>query len=215
MTTSEIVFTIASGALWTLALTLASLVIGIVVGAILCAMRASQSSLLGAIAAILILTFRSVPPIVWLFLIFFGIGAEIIQVQPFEAAAIGLGLITGANLGEVFRGSLAAIHHGQWEAARALSFSRRSRFIDIIGPQLLRVALPSVATYSIGLLKDTAIASVIGVPEIAFQASHVSQRTFIGLEVFAVAGALYILISMPIAWLTRLIDRRLRLRVAR
>jgi polar amino acid transport system permease protein len=215
MTTSEIVFTIASGALWTLALTLASLVIGIVVGAILCAMRASQSSLLGAIAAILILTFRSVPPIVWLFLIFFGIGAEIIQVQPFEAAAIGLGLITGANLGEIFRGSLAAIHHGQWEAARALSFSRRSRFIDIIGPQLLRVALPSVATYSIGLLKDTAIASVIGVPEIAFQASHVSQRTFIGLEVFAVAGALYILISMPIAWLTRLIDRRLRLRVAR
>lgn len=215
MTTQEIVIAVAAGALWTVALTLTALIIGIAVGAVLCAMRTSRSRILSHIAALLILTFRSVPPIVWLFLIFFGVGAELIQVNPFEAAAIGLGLITGANLGEIFRGSLAAIHHGQWEAARALSLSRRSRFIDVIGPQLLRVALPSVATYSIGLLKDTAIASVIGVPEIAFQASHVSQRTFIGLEVFAVAGALYILISMPIAWLTRLIDRRLRMRVAR
>jgi polar amino acid transport system permease protein len=215
MTTQEIVITIASGALWTLALTLVSLIIGIAFGAVLCAMRTSRSRVLSAIAALLILTLRSVPPIVWLFLIFFGVGAEIVQVNPFEAAAVGLGLITGANLGEIFRGSLAAIHHGQWEAARALSLSRSSRFIDVIGPQLLRVALPSVATYSIGLLKDTAIASVIGVPEIAFQASHVSQRTFIGLEVFAVAGALYILLSMPIAWLTRLVDRRLRMRVAR
>lgn len=215
MTTRDIILTIAAGTLWTVTLTLAALAIGIVVGAGFCAMRTARSKLLNAIAAILILTLRSVPPIVWLFLIFFGVGAEIIQVQPFEAAAIGLGLITGANLGEIFRGALAAIHHGQWEAARALSLSRTSRFIDIIGPQLLRVALPSVATYSIGLLKDTAIASVIGVPEIAFQASHVSQRTFIGIEVFAVAGALYILISLPIAWLTRLIDRQLRLRVAR
>jgi polar amino acid transport system permease protein len=215
MTTGEIVLAIAAGALWTLALTVVALVIGIAFGALLCAMRTSRSKLLSAIAALLILTFRSVPPIVWLFLIFFGIGADIVQVSPFQAAAIGLGLITGANLGEIFRGSLAAIHHGQWEAARALSLPRYSRFVDIIGPQLLRVALPSVATYSIGLLKDTAIASVIGVQEIAFQASHISQRTFIGLEVFAVAGALYILLSVPMAWLTRLIDRRLRLRVAR
>ena len=215
MTTREIVIAVAAGALWTVALTLAALIIGIAVGAVLCAMRTARSRFLGYIAAVLILTFRSVPPIVWLFLIFFGVGAQIVQVKPFEAAAIGLGLITGANLGEIFRGSFAAIHHGQWEAARALSLPPVSRFIDVIGPQLLRVALPSVATYSIGLLKDTAIASVIGVPEIAFQASHVSQRTYIGLEVFAVAGGLYILMSMPIAWLTRLIDRRLRMRVAR
>src|SRR3954470_6168201 len=181
MTTSAIVLAIAGGALWTLALTFVALVIGIAFGALLCAMRTSQSRLLSAIAALLILTFRSVPPIVWLFLIFFGIGADFVQISAFQAAAIGLGLITGANLGEIFRGSLAAIHHGQWEAARALSLPGYSRFVDIIGPQLLRVALPSVATYSIGLLKDTAIASVIGVQEIAFQASHISQRTFIGL----------------------------------
>jgi polar amino acid transport system permease protein len=76
------------------------------------------------------------------------------------------------------------------------------------------VALPSVATYSIGLLKDSAVASVIGVQDLAFEASHVSQRTFRGLEVFAVAGAVYILISLPIAWAARVIDLHLRSKVA-
>ena len=99
MTTREIVIAVAAGALWTVALTLAALIIGIAVGAVLCAMRTARSRFLSYFAALLILTFRSVPPIVWLFLIFFGVGAEIIQVKPFEAAAIGLGLITGANLG--------------------------------------------------------------------------------------------------------------------
>jgi polar amino acid transport system permease protein len=138
----------------------------------------------------------------------------LISIGPFLAASIGLGLITGANLGEIFRGSLAAIHPGQWEAIRALGLSPLAGFIDVIGPQLVRVALPSVATYSIGLLKDSAIASTIGVPELAFQAAHVSQRTFRGLEIFAVAGAVYILMSLPIAWVSRLIDLRLRSRVA-
>ena len=100
-------------------------------------------------------------------------------------------------------------------AASALNLPSRHRFLDVIGPQLLRVALPSAATYAIGLLKDTAISSTIGVNEIAFQAYHTSQRTFHSLDIYAIAGALYILISLPMAWATRWADVRLRARVAR
>ena len=212
--TVEIILTIVRGARWTLALTITSLAFGVLVGALLCAMRVSGSKLLNAVAVVLILTFRSVPPIVWLFLIFFGVGSSLVQIGPFLAASIGLALITGANLGEIFRGALAAIHPGQWEAVRALGIPPIDAFLDVIGPQLIRVALPSVATYSIGLLKDSAVASVIGVQDLAFEASHVSQRTFRGLEVFAVAGAVYILISLPIAWAARVIDLHLRSKVA-
>jgi polar amino acid transport system permease protein len=212
--TAEIILTIVRGARWTLALTITSLAFGVLVGALLCAMRVSGSKLLNAMAVVLILTFRSVPPIVWLFLIFFGVGSSLVQIGPFLAASIGLALITGANLGEIFRGALAAIHPGQWEAVHALGIPPIAAFLDVIGPQLIRVALPSVATYSIGLLKDSAVASVIGVQDLAFEASHVSQRTFRGLEVFAVAGAVYILISLPIAWAARVIDLHLRSKVA-
>ncbi|KRW97785.1 amino acid ABC transporter permease [Paracoccus sp. MKU1] len=212
---AQMMATILSGVTWTIALSLTALAIGIILGGVLCAMRTSGVALLDFAATVLILAFRSVPPIVWLFLIYFGIGSGIVQVSPFQAAAIGLGLITGANMAEIFRGSLKAIHPGQGEAARALSMPPVWRMVDVIIPQLMRISLPSVVSYGIGLLKDTAIASTIGVPEIAFKASHVSQVTFRGLESFAFAGALYILLSVPIALASREIDQRLRARVAK
>lgn len=200
---------------FTIALTFISFVIGALLGLPLCAMRLSKNKLLSFLAQSLILIFRAIPPIVWLFFIFFGLGSGYIPIDPFSSAAIGLGLITAANMAEIYRGALSAIHAGQWEAATVLNLSQWHRFIDVIGPQLMRVALPSGTTYVIGLLKDSAVSSAIGVHEIAFQAYHVSQETFRGLDVYAAAGLLYILISLPIAWFARWTDTRLRTRVAR
>jgi len=158
---------------------------------------------------------RSIPPIVWLFFLYFGIGSGYIQVGPVEASIVALGLITGANMSEIYRGALKSIHIGQWEASHALNMPRWSIFIDIMVPQLIRVILPSATSYAIGLLKDSAIASTVGVTEIAFQANFVSRRLFQGLEVFAVAGLLYILISLPVAALARYSDSVMRAKVAR
>jgi polar amino acid transport system permease protein len=213
--TLEILQAIAAGIPWTLALTAVAFVIGAVLGQPLCAMRFSRLAAVRFLATALILTFRSIPPIVWLFFIFFGLGSGYLQISPFQAAAAGLGLITAANMAEIYRGAFSAIHPGQWDAAFALNLSTRHKFLDVIGPQLLRVALPSSATYAIGLFKDSAISSTIGVSEIAFQAYHTSQRTFHALDVYAIAGLLYILISLPVAWLTRRADVKLRARVAR
>lgn len=213
--TGAMLAAILGGVVWTLALALTALGVGILLGAALCAMRTSGIAILDGVAGLLILTFRSVPPIVWLFLIYFGIGTGLFQVSPFQAAALGLGLITAANLAEIFRGALKAIHVGQWEAARALGMPPMWRMADVIVPQLLRISLPSIVSYAIGLIKDTAIASTIGVPEIAFQASNVSQASFKGLESFAFAGALYIAVSIPIAAMSRGIDLHLRAKVAR
>ena len=200
---------------FTVALTLAAFILGAALGLPLCAMRLSRIGPLALLGTALILVFRSIPPIVWLFIIFFGIGLGYIQLDPFTSAAIGLGLITAANMAEIYRGALSAIHPGQWEASQALSLSMRHRMVDVIGPQLLRISLPSATTYVIGLLKDTAVASAIGVHEIAFQAYHLSQQTFRGLSVYAASGLLYIVISVPIAWLARWTDLRLRSVVAR
>jgi polar amino acid transport system permease protein len=212
--TLEIMAAIAAGIPWTIALTVVAFIVGAALGLPLCAMSFSQLRAIRALATTLVLTLRSIPPIVWLFFIFFGLGSGLLQISPFQAAGTGLGLITAANMAEIYRGALAAIHLGQWEAAFALNLSSKHRFIDVIGPQLLRVALPSGATYAIGLLKDSAVASTIGVGEIAFQAYHTSQRTFHALDVYAIAGLLYILISLPMAWMSRWVDRKLRARVA-
>ena len=207
--------TVMVGIPFTIALTLVAFLIGAVLGLPLCAMRMSGNRFVGFLATALILTFRAIPPIVWLFIIFFGIGSGYLQLDPFSSAAIGLGLITAANMAEIYRGSLSAIHTGQWEASAVLNLSARHRFVDVIGPQLARIALPSATTYGIGLMKDTAVASAIVVHEIAYEAYHLSQQTFRGLDIYAAAGLLYIVISLPVAWLARWTDTRLRAVVAR
>ncbi|MCK0197210.1 amino acid ABC transporter permease [Ancylobacter sp. 6x-1] len=213
--TADMFWTLASGVPWTIGLTAVSLLIGVLLGIPLCALRMSRILALNLAAQAVILTLRAIPPIVWLFFIFFGLGSSVIELSPFQAGAVGLGLITAANMAEIYRGAMTAIHPGQWEAAHALGFTTWHRFADVIAPQLFRVALPTAAGYAIGLLKDTAIASTIGVAEVAFQASHVSQRSFRGLDVYAFAGLLYILLSLPIAWAARWADLHLRARVAR
>ena len=199
---------------WTLAVTFASFVCGAILAIPLCACRVSRFAPVRAVSLALVLLVRSIPPIVWLFFIFFGIGGEMLPLSPFVASILGLALIGAANLAEVYRGSLKSVPHGQFEAARVLGLSKLQQYVDVLGPQVFRVALPSATTFAIVLLKDSAIASTIGVPEIASAAYHVSQQTFRGIEVYVIAGALYLAISIAIAFLTRSMDQKLRLRIA-
>ena len=207
--------TIAAGIPWTITLTVVAFSTGVILGVPVWAMLMSRLRGVRWAARLMILTFRSIPPIVWLFLIFFGVGSGSSVIGPFQAAWIGLGLITAANMAEIYRGAFAALHPGQREAAIALGMPFRHRFLDVIAPQMVRVAIPSAATFAISLLKDTAIASTIGVHEIAFQTYHLSQTTFHSLDLFAIAGLLYIAISLPIAWLAHWADRTMRRSIAR
>jgi polar amino acid transport system permease protein len=206
---------ILKGVPWTVALTLSSFILGSIFGLPLCAMRLSQNLLLRGVATAIVVVCRSIPPIVWLFFVFFGIGNDLFSMSPFVAAAIGLGVVTAANMSEIYRGALTAIHPGQYEAAKVLNLTRAQQFRDVVFPQLIRIALPTAATYLIGLLKDSAVASTIGVGELAFQAYHVSQATFRGLSVYGSAALLYIALSLPVAWVSRWADVHLRSRVSR
>ncbi|WP_116655179.1 amino acid ABC transporter permease [Pelagibacterium sediminicola] len=211
----ELLFLIAKGIWMTAVVTALSLVFGIVGGGALCMMKTSQSRVLPAIATSCILIFRSVPPVLLLLFIFFGVKIGAFRFDPLSAAVVGLGLITAANMAETYRGALLSIHAGQWDAANALGISRVYRFTDIIGPQLLRVSMPGMATYAIVLLKESSLASTIGVQEIAFHASLVSKQTYLALETYLIAGLFYILMSIAIAWIARAAEVKMSRRVAR
>lgn len=203
------------GLWWTIALTGGAFLIGAVLGVPLLAARQSRLVPLRVLAMVLIQIVRAIPPILWLFIIFFGLGMGYMPVSPFNAALMGLGLIAAANMAEIYRGAVASIHHGQFEASAALDLGRWSTFRDIVAPQAFRVALPSAASYLIGLMKETAVASTIGVADLAYQGNQLSQLTYRGLEVFALVGLFYLLLSLPIAWLSRMADNYLQARVAR
>jgi polar amino acid transport system permease protein len=208
--------TILSGLPTTIALSVLALVGGGLVALPLMLARRSRMALVRFPASALIDVLRAVPPIVWLFIIFFGLAETGITLSPFVAAAVGLGAISAGYLAEVYRGGLMAVDKGQWEAGQALGLHTRDSYRFVLAPQAWRAALPAAATYAIGLIKDTAIAYTIGVNEILFEANHEAQLgTASPLAILAFAGALYAVLSVAVGAATRQLDRRLHAVTAR
>ncbi|WP_293782428.1 amino acid ABC transporter permease [uncultured Aeromicrobium sp.] len=198
----------------TLVLTIASLGIGIVAGIPLVMLRRSRFGVLRIAARLLIELLRGIPPIVWLFIIFFGLAPLGIRLEPLPAALIGMGAISAAYLAEIYRGGLAAVHQSQYEASAALGMSKTDTMTRVIGPQVIRVSIPAVATYAIALLKDSSIAFTIGVTDMMHFA-HAESRYFAdALTPFLIVAAIYVVLSVFSAWGARWLDAHLRKRVA-
>jgi polar amino acid transport system permease protein len=200
------------GIQYTVIVTAAAFAIGAVGGLPLALLRRSRFVVVRGFAGMVIDLVRSIPPITWLFLIFFGLPNAHITLSPLAAGIAGLGLISAAYMAEVYRAGLLAVSQGQWEAGRALGFNEADVLARIVAPQAARVVGPPAATYAIGLLKDSAIASTIGVAEITFRANSETVANGHGLALFAGAAVIYIALSLPLAVVSRRVDRRLRTR---
>ena len=208
---------VAQGVVTTVELTVIGFALGAVLGLPILAMRNSGVRPLRWTARSFIEVARGVPLIVWLFLIYNGptqfdpsLGSFF---SSWRSAVLALGLVSAAYMAEIYRGSLRAIKQGQYEASRALGMSHVDMATRIIGPQMVRVAIPASATYAIGLLKDSSLASTIGVFEITYYASTESSNTS-AVTPFFVAGVYYIALTFPTAWAARRLEGRLRRRVA-
>ena len=210
---TELLPAIARGVGLTLYVTGASLVIGGVIGLVLVGAARSPFALVRGLATLYINVVRVIPPITWLFLIYFGLPQFALRLSTIQAAIIGFSIIASAFMAEIYRSGLLSIPDGQREAAHALGLSAVTTVRHIITPQAFRVALPAIATYGIGLLKDSALASTIGVREITYYAQQSAKQTHEGLLSFVVAGALYIVISLVVALVSRQVDLGLRKKI--
>jgi polar amino acid transport system permease protein len=210
---AELLPAIARGVGLTLYVTGASLVIGGIIGLVLVGAARSPFAIVRGIATLYINLVRVIPPITWLFLIYFGLPQFALRLTTIQAAIIGFSVIASAFMAEIYRSGLLSIPDGQREAAHALGLSAVTTVGHIITPQAFRVALPAIATYGIGLLKDSALASTIGVREITYYAQQSAKQTHEGLMSFIVAGALYIVISLVVALVARRTDLVLRKKI--
>ena len=197
----------------TLGVTAAIFVVGALLGVVLVTGRRSGNRVIRSTARTAIDVLRGLPPIVFLFIVFFGIGSGAIRLSPIEAAVIGLGLITAAHMAEIYRGSLLAVGAGQFEASQALGLSRTTTYLRVIGPQAIRVAVPSMITWAISLLKDSALVSTIGVAEIMSVTNQDARSSGSSLTPFVIAAIVYIALGTPLAFLSRFLERRLSLSV--
>lgn len=198
------------GAVTTVEITLASLVAAIVIGLGLALLKLTRFRPLHWLIDVYVEVFRNTPVLVQLFLIYFGLAYLGVKVAALPAAIIGLSLNGGAILTEVFRAGLAAIHHGQREAALAVGMTPWASLRYIILPQTWRITLPPLGNYAIALLKDTAVVSAIAAPEIMFYARNLVTLTFETTLIYILAAALYFCLSFPLARLVDHFERQQR-----
>jgi polar amino acid transport system permease protein len=209
---------LAQGILTTIELTVLGFALGAVLGLPLVAMRMSAVAPLRWISRGFIELVRGIPLVVWLFLVYngptqFDPGLGSIFTSGLSAIT-ALGLVSAAHMAEIYRGSLKAISKTQWEASDALGMNNLDTATRIVGPQMIRVAVPASATYAIGLVKDSSLASTIGVFEITYYANTAAGATASAVP-FLIAGAYYAALTIPAAWAARRLDTKLRTKVAR
>jgi len=189
----------------TLKLTGVSFLLAVFVGSLLAIIRTSGSSFFRSTALVFIEVGRGTPALVILFMIYFGLPAVSpnLQFSSFAAAVIGLGLQGGTILAETFRAGIEAIDAGQREASLSLGLTPTQTMADVIAPQAIRIVLPPTGNYIIGLLKDTAIASIIAAPELMLRAKDLASSSFMPMHLYVLAGLIYFAMSYPLSLLVR------------
>lgn len=201
---------LAAGLLTTVAVSLGGIALALLLAAPLAALKLARRRWLRLTAAAGIEVLRNAPFVVLLFLVHFGVPRLGLRLPAWESGVIALALYGSAYFAEVFRAAFFAVPCGQLEASRSLGLSPLQSIRLVVGPQMLGVALPPARVVMIMLLKDSAILSVIAVPELTHATLRIQAETFDAVAVFAITAALYWLLITSLSALVGSLEREAR-----
>ncbi|MGN6808999.1 MAG: amino acid ABC transporter permease [Trinickia sp.] len=199
------------GALLTVKFAVAAMAFGLVVGALTAVLRISGNRYLDRVAQAYVSVMRGTPLLVQMFVVYYGLPDVGISLSPTTAGILTLTLNAGAYLSESMRGAILGIPRGQWSASHSLGLTYFQTLRYVVGPQALRLAVPSMGNTLISLIKDTSLVSVITVTELLRSAQEVIATTFQPLPLYLAAAALYWVLSSLLAGVQNRLEGRFAL----
>jgi polar amino acid transport system permease protein len=182
---------IVQGTAITVAVTLIALPFGLVLGLLMALVHTYGGKILNRLAAAYSLLLRGVPPIVLLFILYFILSGRVINLSPFWAGSLSLGIVSSAYQMEILRGALLAVSGGQMTAARAIGMSRLQSIRYVVLPQAVRLAIPPWSNEVSIVLKDSSLVYALGVPEILRRAQQLSATTQEPFLAYGTAALIY------------------------
>ncbi|NQW47757.1 MAG: amino acid ABC transporter permease [Planctomycetes bacterium] len=192
----------------TVVLSLAALVVSTLVGIVAAMLLGSKHALLEAMGRVYVEVIRGTPLLVQLLLGFYVVANAVGLENRYVVGVLVLSLFSGAYMAEIFRGGLAAIPRTQRDSARAIGLTPWQSHRLVILPQAVRIVLPAVAGQFVSLVKDSSLLSVIAVSEFTLAAQEVNSFTYSTLESYLPLAAGYLLLTLPLSALSRLLERR-------
>ncbi|PKA42688.1 ABC transporter permease (plasmid) [Rhizobium sullae] len=216
--TTETFLSLVSAIPLTLQLAATSIAIGAILALGLALARLSGILVLDWFARFYVFVFRGTPLLVQVFLIYYGLGQfpavrhsllwPLLR-EPYWCAVLALTLNTAAYASEIIRGGLLSVPHGQIEAAKACGMPQLMLFRRIVMPLAIRQALPAYGNEMISMVKATSLASIITLMEVTGVAAKIISETYRAIEVFIVAGTIYLAINFLLTRLIQLLEYRL------
>ena len=197
------------GALVTIEISTAAMALAIAMGLCLAVTRVFGPRWAAWPAIAFIEVIRGTPLLIQLFIIFYGLPSVGIRLTPFLAAVIGLGLNYSAYEAENYRAGIQSIPRGQLDAAAALGLTRRQTIRRIVIPQAIRLVIPPVTNDFIAMLKDSSLVSVITMVELTKVYGELASTYYDYIGIGILTAAMYLLMGLPIARLSRYVERRL------
>jgi cystine transport system permease protein len=193
-----------TGLPYTLGISVVTFFIGNFLGILLTILGMLPSKLLKGFVRFYISFLRGVPGLVLLFLLYFGLPY---QLSALTAACICFSLTSSAFIAEIYRGSIAGVDAGQWDAAYALGLPFGRVIRKIILPQAFRISIPALGNVAMDLLKGTSLAAMITIPDIFQKAKIVGGRTFDYMSMYVLVAVMYWLLCIAIGWGQQRLER--------
>lgn len=209
----------------TLKITFGALLIGIVIGIVIAAVRSTYDknaeklrkkggigyillSILNAICKLYLTVIRGTPVVVQLMIAYFIIFVSVRDGVPIGILAFGIN--SGAYVAEIFRGGIMSIDNGQFEAGRSLGLNYIQTMTHIIIPQMFKAVLPTLCNEFIALLKETSVAGYVGVVDLTKAGNAIAGRTYSYFMPLITVALVYLVIVIVLTKLVSILERRLR-----
>ena len=171
--------------------------------------RLSRNPYLNAIASFYVSFFRGTPLLLQILFIYLALPQAGIVLPAIPTAIVALSLNYGSYMTEVFRSGIEAVPHGQTEAAESLGMTTRTTFRRIIAPQAFRIVTPAVGNDFVAMIKDSSLASVVGVQEILWRAQTAGRPTFQSMQTLLVAAFIYWVMTILFSLFQGRLERRM------
>jgi polar amino acid transport system permease protein len=197
-----------SGLTTTLTLGVTAIILGLLGGLALALLRLYAVAPFRQLAIAYIDIFRAIPLLVLLIVVYYALPFVGIRLSPFGAAASALSVVSAAYSAEIFRAGIEAVPRGQFEAAHALGLSPWRLMSDVVLPQAVKLVIPPITSNSINVMKDTALASVVAMPDLLKQATQ-AQALAANPTPLISAALIYIVILLPLVRLVGVFENRL------
>ena len=204
----RILMYLPDGIVVTFQITLLALCLAVPIGLLTGLGRISRNAFCKLLASTYVEVIRGIPLLVQLFYIYYAL-AYFIRVNALTSAVVALSICYGAYMGEVFRAGILAVPKGQNEAARSLGFNRLQTMFHVILPQAWRTILPPVGNECIAMLKDTALVSILAVPDIMQRARSFVGTTYLYFETYTMLALIYLVITLLLSKGVSIMEARL------